>query len=118
MISGTIQVDIDIKPGSGPNTINPKSKGVVPVAILGSATFCVNDVDVTNLAFGPGGAAPDHTEGGHLKDVNGDGYTDLVSHYRTQETGIAKGDTAACVNAQTNDGLAIVGCDSFKIAGK
>ncbi|GAG49200.1 unnamed protein product, partial [marine sediment metagenome] len=34
-----IEVAIDIKPGSDPNPINPMSKGVIPVAILGSDTF-------------------------------------------------------------------------------
>ena len=32
-------VTIDVKPGSVPNSINPKSQGVTPVAILTTATF-------------------------------------------------------------------------------
>ena len=34
----------DIKPGSCPNPINLRSNGVVPVAVLGSATLDVNDI--------------------------------------------------------------------------
>ena len=42
-------VDIDIKPTSCPNPLNVKSKGVLPVAILGTASFDVNDVDVSTV---------------------------------------------------------------------
>jgi hypothetical protein len=40
----TIDVPVDIKPGSCPNPVNVKSKGVLPVAILGTS-----DLDVTTI---------------------------------------------------------------------
>ncbi len=70
------------------------------------------DVDVTTLAFGPGKATPTRTDGRHAEDVNGDGFTDLVSHYRTEEAGIASGDTKACLTGETLDDTPFEGCEA------
>lgn len=91
-----VSVEIDIKPGTDSNPINPMSRGIIPVAILGSESFEVTGVDVTTLGFGPAGAVPAHGNGGHSEDVNDDGFVDLVSHYRTEETGIGVGREGAC----------------------
>ena len=107
----------DIKPGSEINPINPASRGVIQVAILGSDEFEVEEVDLTSLAFGPRGAAPTHKKRGHRSDVDGDGATDLLSHYRTEETGIAIGDTMACVTGETYDGIRFEACDRVTTRG-
>ncbi len=109
----SIEIEIDIKPGSDPNSINPSLEGDLPVAILGSDTFDVADVDVSTLAFGRSGAPFDHSQGPHFEDVNGDGFLDLVSHFRTKEAGIAFGDMEACLRGKRFDGIPFGGCDAI-----
>jgi hypothetical protein len=106
---------IDIKPGSDTNPVNLKSKGVIPVAILGSPVFDVSTVDCSTIAFGPAGASPVHRAGCHPEDVNGDFYQDLIVHFRTQEVGFGMGDTEGCLTALTLDGMELEGCDSIAI---
>jgi hypothetical protein len=109
-----VDIDIDIKPGSDPNSINPSLEGDIPVAILGSDSFDVAGVDVTTLAFGPSGASFDHSHGPHFEDLNGDGFTDLLAHFRVEETGIAFGNMKACVTGETLDSTLFKGCDAVR----
>ena len=87
----------------------------MPVAILGSDTLDVAEVDVTTLVFGPGDATPVHETGGHVRDVNRDGIPDLVSHYRTRDTGVDVSDIDACVTGELLDGRLIKGCDDIVV---
>jgi hypothetical protein len=118
---GLIEVNLDIKPGSFKNQVNTRSRGMVLVAILGTDAFDVTDLDMTSLTFGPDGATPVHDLSDplklsdHLQDLDSDGLTDLLMHYRQKETGLAKGDTEACVVGATLGGIPIEGCDSVRI---
>ena len=100
---------VDIKPGSFPNSINIKSMGVVPVAILGTPEFDPTTIDPTTLAFGPDGASAVSYS---IEDVDGDGLLDLIAHFAQKATGIACGDTAAIISGETFSGLSIDGADS------
>lgn len=111
-LGASITVVIDIKPGSFPNSINPRSQGVIPVAILTTGTFDAAAVDAATVRFGATGteAVPRHAA---LKDVDGDGDINMILHFDTQSTGIWCGDTAALLTGETDDGQAFEGSDSI-----
>jgi hypothetical protein len=46
-----LEVPFDIKPTSCPNPLNTRSNGVLPVAILGTGDFDVNDVDPASITL-------------------------------------------------------------------
>jgi hypothetical protein len=112
-IPTTISVILDIKPGAFPNSINTTSKGVIPVAILSTATFDATTVDPASVTFGPGAATEAHGTG-HIEDVNGDSRSDLVLHFGTPASGLTAGDTEACVDGTTFSGTPIHDCDSIR----
>jgi hypothetical protein len=111
-----LTVDIDIKPDGFPNSINPRNRGVIPVAILTTSAFDATTVDPTTVRFGATGtqAAPVQSA---LEDVDGDGHPDLILHFRTQQTGIECGDTSASLTGKTTSGQAIQGADFFVTVG-
>ncbi len=114
-VTRTIDIDIDIKPGSYPNSININSKGVIPVAILTTDDFDAADVDPETVRFGPAEVSPVHYA---LEDVDGDGDIDMILHFKTQETGIALGDTEASLTGETYSGQKIEGTDSVRVIDK
>lgn len=119
---GSTTVEIDIHPGSDPNSINLRNKGVVPVAILTTDDFEATTVDPSTVCFGDAEepAERDCTEAhdtGHVEDVDGDGDLDLLLHFETRETGIDSGDTEACLTGTTSDGTAVEGCDAVRTIG-
>jgi len=86
-----VSVPFDIKPGSCENPFNMKSKGVLPVAILGSADFDVATIDPASLRLE--GVKAKMTALDHVMDVTGsacdpacaplpnDDYMDMVAKF-------------------------------------
>jgi hypothetical protein len=109
-----IEVAIDIKSGAGSAPANPASRGVIPVATLGSDDFDIAEIDLKTLTFGPDGATPAHRRGGHANDVNGDGAMDLVSHFWVQDTGITSKTDRVCVSGKMLNGAAFEGCGTIR----
>ena len=110
-----VSATIDIKPSSDPNSVNPRSKGVVPVAVLGSIGFDATQVYFLTVTFGSDGASTAHD--GHVEDINDDGFMDMVFHFKTQETGIVCGDTEATLVGETFGETQFTGTDTVNPVG-
>lgn len=112
-----LQVPIDIKPGSFPNSINLGSNGTVPVAILSTVTFDATKVDPTTVTLA-GASVAVKGKGdamASVQDVNGDGRLDLLVHVTTKALQLTHTDTQAILNAKTIDGTFIRGSDTIKV---
>jgi DNA-binding beta-propeller fold protein YncE len=114
--NGPTSVTIDIKPGAFPNSIQPKSKGVIPVAIMTTAAFDATSVDIATVRFGATGteAAPVQSS---PTDLDGDGKTDLILHFATESTGIGCGCITASLTGKTLGGQKLRGADSVSTVG-
>ncbi len=117
-VNVSFPIKIDIKPGSFPNSINPKSSGVIPVAILSTGEFnATTKVNISSVRFGPRGARESHNKAHFKQDVNDDGYPDLVLHFDIQDTGISCGNKSATLTGKTYDGMDIEGSDTIETVG-
>ena len=113
-----LNVPIDIKPGSLPNSINTKSKGKIPVAILSTEAFSAPEkVDKTSLTFGHSGNEQSLAFCNKGEDVNGDGLLDFVCHFYNQASSFKAGDISGILKGHTVEGVSIIGSDSVNIIG-
>lgn len=107
-----LSVDLLIDPFRDPNFVRFAGRRPLPVAVLGSEAFDVARADPATLVFGPAGATGVQEKRRVPEDVNSDGRPDLLLSYDVGETGIAVGDTRACLVGRTLDGMPFAGCDS------
>ena len=113
-------VGIDITPGSTPNPIAMSNRGVLPVAILSTATFDATQVDPATVYLGDevGTDTPvaQRNNGTYLassQDVNGDGRLDMVVQFRVPDL-VANGDVTAGTTKLVLRGFEVDGCTNFR----
>ena len=97
-----MQVNIDVKPGQTKDSrLNPKSRGVIPVAILSKEGFKPLEIDQSSLGFGSSGDEQSlqgcHKQG---KDLNGDGVPDLVCNFDNEKANFEVGETTGVVKGK------------------
>jgi hypothetical protein len=110
-------VEIDIKPGSDPNSFNNNGHGVIPVAILSTDTFDAATVDPLSVNLGGMVARLKGKSGnaGLLVDVDDDGDLDLMLHIQDVGGVYQEGTTTAILTGETFDGVPIQGSDTIRI---
>ena len=117
-----IEITIDVKPDTANNPINPKSNGVVKVAILTTSVESGDSIDFdpwesvdpSTIAFGPGNAA---SQSESASDVDLDGDLDMLLTFLTQEIGVQCGMTELELTAMTYEGASLFGSDSITTPG-
>ncbi len=115
-------VDIDIKPGSDPNTINCRNaNALITVAILTTGSFDATTVDPRTVRFAGAAETHVHKQTGeairHVEDVNGDGKADLVFHFRLGSTRLTCESRAGMLWGRTLAGQFIWGIGSVRMVG-
>ena len=130
-IAGSVQsLTVDVKPNSCPNKINTHSNGLIPVAILGSDSFDVTEIDISTL--GPFPVEKIRYEDvatpfeGELVDQYScnedgpDGYVDLIFKIKVSNVGCPSDGSAPPfpISAQLLDGTFVSGIDYVEAINK
>lgn len=133
-----VDVAVDVKPGSCPNPVNLRGRGVVPVAVLGTAELDVREIDPTSirlqgipalrsgfedvgLPFEPFRGKQDPED---CSDLDGDGWEDLTLKFDKQVLAEALGDPPAGtevvlqLTGSLYDGMPIAGEDVIVVRGR
>ncbi len=117
IVTNPKNVLIDIKPGGNPNNINLGSNGVVPIAILSTASFDATTVDPATVSMAGAGVAVRGKANRYLasnQDVNADGRLDLVLQVETENLDPSQLQNGyATVVGTTLAGVPIIGTDSI-----
>jgi hypothetical protein len=124
-----------IKPGGCPNPLNPKSKGVLPMALLGSSGFELSDIDVSSIEINGvsplrynyedvGGPGTGTSEDCECDEGDEDGTVDLTLKFSTPDIvatlgSLASGDqVTVTLTGVMTDGMAFEASECVVIVGK
>jgi len=112
-----VYINIDIKPGDDESLspINPKSKGKIPVALLGSKDFRVSEVNVTTLTFGRTGDEASLSKCSGREDINDDTYPDMVCHFDNQRAEFSPTSEEGILKGMLDDRVSIEGRGRLKV---
>jgi hypothetical protein len=115
LLRSFIVVDVDIKPGSESNCFNNDDNGVIRVAILGSETVDVTQIDPYSVSL-EGMAIKMVGKAGtdalfSIGDVNDDGHDDLIVRIQDEDGIFEPGEGEAIITGLLEDGRSFQGSD-------
>ena len=110
-----ITVDIDIYPNRVPNRVYLSRNYTLYVAVLGSDTFDVTNINSSTIKFGKTGTEASPVRAPLLRDLNRDGKVDAMYGFMTFSSGFGLGDTQGILTGKLNDGTDIKGTDSVLV---
>lgn len=111
------RVNIEVKPGSNELApLNPRAKGKIPVAIYGGAGFDVDDIKLNSVTFGSRGNENSlHKCQKDSRDINGDGYADLLCHFENSAAGFNSGDIEGVLRGNMSGNVKFEGRAVLKV---
>lgn len=111
------QINIEVKPGNNElPPLNPRSRGKIPVAIMGAAAFDVSTIKQETVSFGASGNEQSLSKcQPEVLDLNGDGYTDLLCHFENSVAGFQSGDIEGVLKGETDEGIHFEGRAMLKV---
>jgi hypothetical protein len=112
-VSPVATVAIDVEPRTTSNIVKLQKGPPLKVAIMSDDSFDATQINHSRIYFGPSWQAPYRVA---EKDVNRDGYTDLLTQYNVGFTWIQCGDTNVTLTAETVDGQIVSGTDLISTA--
>jgi len=111
-----LRVTIDVKPGDTPTSIEPRSGGMLPIAVLTTKEFAAATVDASTVTIGPEGTEAEPFRS-MAEDVDRDGRPDLLILVRIPDLKIKCGDTTIRLKGKTSAGTSIEGSESVLVEG-
>ena len=102
----TKQINIEVKPGVKQLApLNPRAQGRVPVAIMGAEGFNVSGIKQNSLTFGSSGNENSLSKcQKQTRDINKDGYADLLCHFQNNVASFKAGDIEGILRGKTQSG--------------
>ena len=99
------QINIEVKPGVKKLApLNSGAQGKVPVAIMGGAGFDVSDIKHNSLTFGSSGNENSLSKcQKQTRDINKDGYADLLCHFENSVASFKAGDIEGILKGDTKN---------------